>query len=394
MIRIALTQPDIRPYRLPVYNLLAAQEDIDLTVFADQAPDAPNPVPDSVKFHFEHAEVNDSRMGPVAVKYHPAQLEVSDTQRFDLVIHSWNVRYRTLRPALAKARRAGLPTVLWGHGYSKTDTWFRTWMRNRLGRCATGIMLYTHPVAERLIEQYGFERERVFVAQNAIDQTPIQAAREAWLAEPERLANFQCEYDLAPERTVAFVSRLLDENRPDRVVRAIASLQQTIPGCTAVMVGDGPERPKLEQLATELGVADKVRFAGAIYSEYELAPWMLSSGVFCYPENIGLSLLTAFGFGLPAVTSDNIDSHNPEIVAHRDGQNGLLYAHGDEAAMAEAIANILVDTELRRRMSAEAIRTVQEDFTLPTMVQGFLDATQLVDGQQRTVVQQAVELAT
>lgn len=386
MIRIAITQPDIRPYRLPVYNLLAAQDDIEVTVFADQASDAPNPVPEDIKFRFEKVSITDRRIGPLKFRIHPAHADAVDPDRFDLLIHSWNSRYLTLRPALQKARQAGIPTVVWGHGYSKRESWLRSLTRNRLGKQATGIMLYTHPIARRLINDYGFDADRVFVAQNAIDQTPIQAARRAWLEDEERLAAFQRHHRLQPERTVVFVSRLMAENRPDRILRAMPNLQAEIPECTAVFVGDGPERSNLEQQARELGIEENVRFAGAIYDEHELAPWLLSSGVFCYPENVGLSLLTAMGFGLPAVTSDDIDAQNPEIVALKPEENGLLYPYGDEDAMAETIARILGDATLHNQMSTEALRTATEEFTLPNMVQGFLDATSLVDGKRRKVV--------
>lgn len=385
MIRIAITQPDIRPYRLPVYNLLASQPEIDLTVFADRVPDAPNPAPETIKFRYEQVEITHPRIGPVGFHSHPAQIDAVDPQRFDLLIHSWNPRYLTLKAGLRKARQLSLPTVVWGHGYSKRDNWIRTLLRHRLGRKATAVMLYTHPVADKLVEQYGFPRDRVFVAQNAIDQSPIQAAREAWLAQPDRLAAFQAQHRLDPSRTIAFVSRLLPENRPDRLLRAVAQLQREVPGCTAVLVGDGPERESLERQAGELGIADQVRFAGAIYDEHDLAPWLLSSGVFCYPENVGLSLLTAFGFGLPAVTSDDIEAQNPEIVALVPGENGLLYPHGDERAMTQCLAKLLGDAKLREKMSTAALRRVTEEFTLPNMVQGFLDATKLVDGQSRTV---------
>lgn len=386
MIRIGITQPDIRPYRLPVYNLLAAQPGIEVTVYADQADDAPNPVPEDVKFQFEKVRVTDRRIGPAAFREHPAHSGAVDPDRFDLLIHSWNSRYLTLRPALKKARRVGIPTVVWGHGYSKRDSWLRRSLRNRLGKQATGVMLYTHPVAQRLIDRHGFDPARVFIAQNAIDQSPIQSARAAWLADSEGLAEFRRSHGLQADRTVVFVSRLLAENRPDRLLRAIANLQHDVPGCTAVFVGDGPERSNLAQQARELGIANHVRFAGAIYNEHDLAPWLMSSGVFCYPENVGLSLLTALGFGLPAITSDNIDAQNPEIAALKPAINGMLYPYGDEPAMASAIAEILNDTALRNKMSAEALRTVTDEFTLPTMVQGFLDAASLVDGERRHVV--------
>lgn len=386
MIRLAITQPDVRPYRTPVYNLLARQPDIDLTVFAGKVPDAPDLDPSKVDFRFVPAPLEDRKVGPLTLKFQPAQLDVIDPSRFDLVIQSWNAHYRYLWPALAKARKVGLPTVVWGHGYSKRDTPLRTAIRNRMGRRAAGIMLYTHEVAERLIAEHGFPADRVFVAQNAIDQRPIATARETWTADPERLARFQQEVGLDPRQTVAFVSRLYRENRPDLLIEAAVPLAQRFPRLAMVLVGDGPERPALEALARERGVAERIHFVGTLYDEQQLAPWLLSSRVFCYPQNIGLSLLTAFGFGLPAITSDNLAGQNPEIVALVPGQNGLLYRDGDLASMTEAIARVLDDDSLHATLSQAALDTVTQKFTLPNMVQGFLDATRLVDGVERKVV--------
>src|SRR5690606_3963045 len=104
-----------------------------------------------------------------------------------------------------------------------------------------------------------------------------------------------------------------------------------------------------------------------------------------YPEHIGLSLLTAFGFGLPAVTSGNIAGQNPEIVALIPGQNGLLYRDGSLDAMVESLATLLEDDSLHAALSQTALDTVEQKFTLANMVQGFLDATRLVDGVERRV---------
>jgi glycosyltransferase involved in cell wall biosynthesis len=380
-----LTQPDIRPYRLPVWNLLASQPDIELTVFADTPDDAPAPAADEIRFRYVHAPVYHGGRGRFAYKRQPAQLEAVDPDRFDLAILPWAQRYRTLVPALKLAQRRSLPTVVWGHGYSKSENFLRAYLRNRIVRRATGVMLYTHRIARRLIEQQGFRADRTFVAQNAIDQTPIAAAREQWLARPAELQAFRERHGLDPAQTLVFVSRLLGENRVDRLVESAAVLARQRPGLKLVVVGDGPERQPLEDQARRLGLGEQAIFAGQIYSELELAPWLLSSSVFCYPENIGLSLMTAFGFGLPAITSDNLDAQNPEIDALRHEQNGLLYRFGDQTGLTAAIERLLDDTDLRASMSREALRTVTEDFNLPNMVQGFVDATRLVDGETRKV---------
>lgn len=386
MVRIGLVQPDIRPYRAAIYRLLGSQPEIDLHVYCDRAADAPNPTEGALPYTIHPVAIRQGRAMGLSYFDHPGFAQTLEAGRYDLLIYPWATRYRGLTAACRRARRMGTPTVVWGHGYSKQDSRLRVWLRNRVGRQADAIMLYTHGVAQRMIDRWGFDPQRVFVAQNAVDQTPIQAAREDWAARPDDLQAFAADHGLDRTRCVAFVSRLLAENRPDRLIQAVALLQARLPGCTAVLIGDGPERPRLEQQARELGVADHVRFTGALYGETDLAPWLLNCGVFCYPENVGLSLLTAFGFGLPAVTCDDLASQNPEIEALRPGENGLLYPTGSNQAMADAVLAVLADGERQAQMSAEALRTVLQDYNAANMVQGFLDTTRLVDGVQRQVV--------
>jgi glycosyltransferase involved in cell wall biosynthesis len=149
-----------------------------------------------------------------------------------------------------------------------------------------------------------------------------------------------------------------------------------------LVIGRGEaEQQKLEALAQSLGISERVRFIGAIYDEMQLAPWFLSSDVFCYPANIGLSLLHAFGYGLPVVTSDDLASQNPEIDALTSGDNGLLYQHGSVSALVQALRIIATNRELAARMSAEAIRTVEEEFSLPNMVAGMASAVRYCAGR-------------
>jgi glycosyltransferase involved in cell wall biosynthesis len=97
-----------------------------------------------------------------------------------------------------------------------------------------------------------------------------------------------------------------------------------------------------------------------------------------------LSLLHAFGYGLPVVTSDAVGEQNPEIEALRDGENGLLYADGDVEALRGALGRLLGDAELRRSLSGAALRAVSEAFTVQKMVDGFEAAVRYcVDGKGR-----------
>ncbi|MHC5004251.1 MAG: glycosyltransferase, partial [Planctomycetota bacterium] len=331
-MRIAICQPGGLPrYRLPAFDLLGRQEGIELTIFAHPDRQGGGAI-EGLAFRYEPRETRGSRIP--GLWHQPVQLEAVDPDRFDFVVLPWNTRCRTLRPALRLARRRGVPVALWGHGVSKRPGRIRDALRLRAGRRAGAVLVYTHTVAKHLVDRAGFTPDQVFVAQNAIDQRPVRRARNAWTDDRARLDAFRAEHRLVPDRTVIHVSRLLAENRPDLLLHGVDELRRDLPDCHLVLIGDGPERGRLQRLAGELDISDHVTFAGPIYDDDALAPWMLSAAVFGYPVNIGLSIMHAFGYGLPVVTSADMRSHGPEIEALEPGHTGLLYRDGDARDMA------------------------------------------------------------
>ncbi len=384
-LRIAICQPVVPHYRVPVFNLLGAQPGIELSVFAGLGGNTLQSATGETDFRHVRAAIRHHRLGSIDFYYQRAQVDVVDPTRFDLVILPWNIRYLSLWPAMRKARDRRVPIALWGHGYSKRERRAIRWCRNRLARRADAMLLYSYGVARRLVAQFSFAQRRVFVAQNALDQAPTRESVRRWSSDPGALAAFQQQHDLDPAQTVVFVSRLERTNRVEMLIRGLHRLRRNRPAAKLVIVGDGPERAVLQALASELGQGRHIIFTGAIYNESELAPWMLSATLFCYPVNIGLSILHAFGFGLPVVTSDDIGSHNPEIEALQPGANGLLYRDGDVEDLVAKWNKLMDKPVVRQQLSAAALRQVQENYTLPRMVQGFLDLTSVVDGQRRRV---------
>ena len=181
-----------------------------------------------------------------------------------------------------------------------------------------------------------------------------------------------------------FVSRLEAANRVDLLLEAAAKLRERVPGLTVAVVGKGPELEALRAQAQRLGLGERARFPGAIYDEEQLGGWFAAATVFCYPANIGLSLLHAMGYGVPVVTGDNIAAHNPEIEALRDGVNGLLFRDGDAADLAEKLARVIGDADLRRSMSEAALRTTSEEFTVERMVDGLEAAARFAAARARS----------
>lgn len=366
-LRVALIQPSLPKYRVPVFRELANRPGIDLHVYYGTVPGLPNAQPDGFAATPARTRILNIPFGGAEI--HSPPPGVISRNSCDVAVFGWNLRFLNVPLALVKARLLRIPTVVWGHGYSKHERPFKQKLRIAMVRLADTAVLYNYTVGDELVRA-GLPRQRVFVAQNTVDQTPIQAARERWLADPARLDDFRRRHNLTAGPNLLFVSRLTGHNGTDKLIEAAALLRPRHPGLRVIIVGDGVERPDLERLITARNLQDCVTLTGAIYNEDDLAPWFLTSHAFVYPENIGLSLIHAQSYGLPAITSDRIEAQNPEIEALVPEDNGLLYRHGSIPDLAAVIERLWTDQPLRARLAESAAVNARHRYTVPRMVDG------------------------
>jgi len=378
VIRVAIAQEIVPHYRVPFFRKLAAVPGVQLHLLADKRHAGGSLAP-AGEAELDIRQADHRQLGPFF--WQPRTLAEAARGAVDVLVMNWNLRRLEQVPALLAARARGVGTLLWGHGYAKHDTPAKRAARDRTGALADATLFYTAPVAEAYVAR-GHRPDRVFVAPNAIDQAPVEAARRAWLDRPADLRAFAAQHGLRPDRTALFVARLEPAKRIDRLLAAFAIVAKTLPDARLVIVGGGPEEPYLRARAAELGIGDAVIFAGPIHDQMALAPWFLNAAVAAFPIDVGLSVLHAFGFGLPLVTSDDLQRHGPEIVALRPGENGLLYRAGDVEHLAEQMGAVMADPALRARLAEGALATVREPggYTLDRMLEGFLEAIDAVAG--------------
>lgn len=367
-IRVRIQQPALPAYRVPVFAELARRPGISVEVLFPTRAKLPNVQAQG----FKATQVRERRLlrWPREIRWVHAQFMAADPTHADVAVLEYNSGVPSLVPAIRKARRRGVGVVVWGHGYSVRDSGHSRRLRNWIGRQADAVLLYHHQARERMIDD-GFDPDRLFVALNALDQAPIRAARDHWLARPEELARFQRQHGLEAGKVVLFVSRLTAANRTDLLLHAAANLIGHHPDLVVAIIGEGDQKPELQSLARRLGIEASVRFPGAIYGEDALAPWFLSASALCYPSFMGLSVLHAFGYGLPVVTSGDMDRHGPEARAVVDGYNGLLVDLGQPASLADALDGLLSDAHLRATLAQGAHDTALTQYTLANMVDGY-----------------------
>jgi glycosyltransferase involved in cell wall biosynthesis len=171
------------------------------------------------------------------------------------------------------------------------------------------------------------------------------------------------ELPLPAGATIGAVGRLEYQKGLDVLLRALAQLPDT----TLAILGDGSERPRLEALATELGVAARVLWLG--WSDDPRAH-LRSFDVLALPsrfEGFPLAVVEAMLAELPVVASD-VGSVAEAVL---DGETGLLVPADDPAALAAALGALLADPHRRRRMGERGRAHALEHFTAEAMARQF-----------------------
>ncbi len=357
-------QPSLAKYRVPVFAELARRPGVAFRLNHGEIPGLPNVEPSGFDADFEPAR----RIGPGGrLMWNGHVPNRAAAFAADAVILSWNANDFSLVPNLWRLRRLGVGTVVWGHGFGQPESAKRRIPRDFIGKRADAVVVYDTGTAAKLIGR-GFDERRVFVAQNALDESAARTARQWWLERPDELAAWRHEHDLDGRQVILFVSRLTEKSRFPLLFDALRQLSD-LPEARLVLIGNG-DLDAARRLAEAAGVADRVQLAGPIYDEAALAPYFITARCMCYPAGVGLSVIHAFGYGLPIVTGDDMTRHNPEIAAVRLGENGLLYKDGDVADLASKLRRLLTESALRNQLAAAAEATVTDDFNLATMVDG------------------------
>ncbi len=163
-------------------------------------------------------------------------------------------------------------------------------------------------------------------------------------------------------QVVTFVGMLTPRKGIDTLVEAMGLLARGDGGAPILAIaGIGELQGALEMRARELGIDDRLRFAGKVAHD-EVAWWMAAGDVFCLPslsEGLPTVVCEAMACGR-AVVATAVDG-TPEIVD--DGATGLLVPPRDAPSLAAALARLLGDAALRQRFEEEALARAQRTYT-------------------------------
>ncbi|HET6372842.1 MAG TPA: glycosyltransferase [Candidatus Polarisedimenticolia bacterium] len=228
---------------------------------------------------------------------------------------------------------------------------------HRLMRRAERIVAFTKRYMETspVLQRYA---EKCAIIPHGVDLDEMEATPEIRLRAEELKK-------IHGPRLALFVGRLVYYKGIDTLLRALVQ----VPDAKLAIVGDGPMRGPLEELARGLGVASRVVFLGRV-SHLEKVAWYLAADFLVLPathrsEAFGLVQVEAMACGLPVI-STNIDSGVPFV--NRDQETGIIVEPSDPDGLAAAMSRLLDDAALRARYGAAGRARVERLFCRDVML--------------------------
>ena len=213
------------------------------------------------------------------------------------------------------------------------------------------VAMVGQQVYDRYVEGGLVKRDRAFTVRNGV---PV----ERFAPTPARRGQARAALGLsATDVVLGCVGRMVPLKNHSRVIEVMPSLLAEHPALRLVIVGDGPQRPALQEQVEQLGLLGQVILAGQRSDVSDLLP---AFDVFALPsqtEGLSIALLEACATGL-AVVATRVGG-NPEII--QDGQTGILIAVDDNDGLRDAIGRLLRDASLRDRLGGAARRWVVEN---------------------------------
>jgi glycosyltransferase involved in cell wall biosynthesis len=299
-----------------------------------------------------------SLLGPRAVQQAFRLIRLFRRERTD-VVHSHDA-YTSVFATIC-ARVAGVRGVI-----ASRRSWHSPHLQGRIMRANRVAYRFAHrvvgnsPSVSRLVEtEGGVPASRIVTVPNFLDPQSFEP-----LAEDTRRRLLD-EIGVPPGSfVVGIVARLSAVKDHATLLRAIATLAPAIPALHCVLVGDGPERGRIEALARSLGIAERVHLAGErpqlpnLHGLFDVS--VLCSTSEAFPN----SVLEAMAASRPVVAT-NVGG-TPDAV--RQGQTGLLVSPADPAGLAEAIRRLYQEPSLRAELGSRGCAAARSGYSASAVI--------------------------
>jgi glycosyltransferase involved in cell wall biosynthesis len=367
-LKVAITTNIITTYRKGFYDRLFSRPDIDVTVYCQDYMPGMNLLSIHKQYprNIKIIKFISAKKEKIVWQFLPWKEIIT---KYDVVFISGNPRVLSDVVLGTLLRLMGKRVVLWTMAHSYRGNKLTENIRLLWSRIFQNIFVYTDKEVEYLKEK-GFRNHYILGMNNGLDQKNIDSIVSKWTE--EKTTKWMELNDYQNKKIIISCARLETKNNFRLVIEALPKIVQKIPNLLWFLIGGGDEEENLKKLASKLRVEKHIVFLGAIYEEEKLAPYFLSSLLFIHPAAIGLSLLHAFGYGIPVIVHDQINLHGPEYAAFQNDLTGKNFKFNDPNDLANVIITLLNNPNKINQMKRNVQKIAREQYNVDIMVDRFI----------------------
>lgn len=357
MKKIIFVQPALPKYRLDFFKRLSIEYNENLRVYF------------SLSFALKSLEVTETHnwafeLNPIYVLSYLAYLEWQPNiiglkvNKGDILILSGNPRQISTLVLLLKAKLKGVKVIWWGQYWSSTSRRWRQLLRFIPMSLADALIFYTDTEIESFkTDTLAFGKKKPIAAlNNGIDITEIKRFKAKYKADERSLS-------------LLFIGRLTEKCKLNLAFEALHRLGSNSP--TLHIIGSGQEQKALLKLSEKLNITKYIYWYGTLTDEVEISKIANNCKVFLYPGEVGLSLIHAMAYGLPAIVHNDKRYHMPEIAAFTKNVTGTDFKMNDVDSLCQSLSLILSNNNKLNYYSKKSYDIIEKNFNTEVMAKRF-----------------------
>ena len=360
-MKILIVQPMLTSYRLSFFQSLFDFYGCRLCVYYSLG--SMGLLTELYRPKWGHCLGNVSCLGGVFIQWGTGKIAI---KRNDILVLSGNPRYLSNLMLLAKARLCGAKVVWWGHYMSASSKRWRKVLRFIPMTLSNCLLFYTDREIEKFKADFLAPSRLLpsFALNNAIDTSQIERLRHRY-APSERA------------QIILFIGRVTKKACLDVLFQALQIVKGDKPSLH--IIGDGDQVGSLKELAAELSIDHAIVWHDAMVCENAISKIANRARIFVYPGSVGLSLIHAMAYGLPAILHDSEREQMPEFSAFSDGKTGLTFSYSDPTSLADKISKLIANDTLLREFSNNSTELLSSTFNGGDMKNRFVSMVNFLE---------------
>lgn len=376
-LKIALVHNIIAPYRQPIFEALAEEDSIDLSVYYCSKSHKTRKWEVSSSNSYKNEVLRGITLSPTKdFFYHinPSIFYKIFKEKFDIVIIGGSTNF-TMQVAYLASKLTKTPVILWSEEFEGT----KSFLGKLISPITTSIIKNVNAIILPGKNAFDYhskicgDQNKLFIAPNIVDNKFFMEKGKIYKKEKNKLKK---DLGFEGKKVLIFVGRLIERKGIKYLLDSFKQLKKDLNDVSLVIIGEGPLEETLKETCKLEGIND-VNFTGWL-SEDRLIYFSIAD-VFCLPslkDLCPLVLNEAMCCNLPIVTTEMVGCARDMVIP---GRNGFIVEIKNSEELYSKIKEVLCNDP--EKMGLESEKIIKENFMIENTIKGFLDAIAYSKGE-------------